>query len=415
MAAPRHVLTERAPTNEEHDMTETSAAPVTLPIERDGKFDPPALLGELRERQPVTRLLYPGGHVGWLATSHAAVRAVLTHPAFSARLELKRLPVGPPMDPATAQPTPPGYFLAMDPPDHTRYRRLLAGRFTARRMRELETKIGEIIAETLDDMARQGSPVDLVEHFALPVPSRVMCELLGVPYEDRAHFQQISEALVGIEVEKMEQAFIDINTYMYQLVQRKRAERPDDMLGELAAETDLNDLELTSIGFLLLVAGHETSANMLGTGTFALLRDPEQLAKLKADPTLMPKAVDELLRYLSIGQFGTRTAVQDVEIEGQQIKAGDVVTISIPAANRDPKRFANPDELDVTRSSAGHLSFGHGVHQCIGQGLALIEMRLGFTALFDRFPGLSLAVPAQDVQMRADGQIYGVRSLPVSW
>ncbi|CAM3345798.1 cytochrome P450 [Kibdelosporangium persicum] len=396
-------------------MTEAPATPVTLPTERSGLFDPPARLAELRERHPVTRLQYPGGHVGWLVTSHAAARAVLTHPAFSARLELKRLPVGQPIDPEKAQPTPPGYFLAMDPPDHTRYRRLLAGRFTARRMRELETKIGDIIAETLDEMAKVGSPVDLVQHFALPVPSRVMCELLGVPYEDRAHFQRISEALVGIEADKVEQAFIEINTYMYQLVQRKRAEPADDMLSELAAQTDLNDIELTSIGFLLLVAGHETSANMLGTGTFALLCAPDQLAKVRADPTVMPKAVDELLRYLSIGQFTTRTAVEDAEIEGQSIKAGEVVTVSVPAANRDPKQFADPDKLDVTRSSAGHLSFGHGVHQCIGQGLALIEMRLGFTALFERFPTLSLAVPAEEVPMRADGQIYGVRRLPVSW
>nr|WP_232327805.1 type I polyketide synthase [Kibdelosporangium sp. MJ126-NF4]CEL13384.1 Malonyl CoA-acyl carrier protein transacylase [Kibdelosporangium sp. MJ126-NF4]CTQ99073.1 Malonyl CoA-acyl carrier protein transacylase (EC 2.3.1.39) [Kibdelosporangium sp. MJ126-NF4] len=402
-------------TIEEHDMTEAAAVPVTLPIERSGLFDPPARLGELREQAPVTKLLYPGGHIGWLVTSHAAARAVLTNPAFSARLELKRLPVGPPMEAAQAHPTPPGYFLALDPPDHTRYRRLLAGRFTVRRMRELETKIGEIITETLDEMAKQEQPVDLVQNFALPVPSRVMCELLGVPYEDRAHFQRIAEALVGIETDKMEQAFIDINAYMYQLIQRKRAEPSDDMLSELAAQTDLDDVELTSIGFLLLIAGHETSANMLGTGTFALLCEPDQLAKVKADPAAMPKAVDELLRYLSIGQFATRTAVADTEIEGQAIKAGEVVTISVPAANRDPKQFANPDELDVTRSSAGHLSFGHGVHQCIGMGLALIEMRLGFTALFERFPNLSLAVPAENVPMRADGQIYGVRQLPVSW
>lgn len=388
---------------------------VELPTERPTPLDPPAELAKLRAAHPVTPLRYPDGHVGWLVTGHAAARTVLSGPEFSARLELKRLPVGP-AGTGEMQPAPPGYFLGMDPPDHTRYRRVLAGRFTAKRMRELEERIGAIVDEFLDEVAALKPPVDLVERFALPVPSRVMCELLGVPYEDRAHFQSISEALLGFDVARMEAAFGEINAYLYQLVQRKRDEQPDDLLGELITETELDDVELCSIAFLLLVAGHETSANMLGIGTFALLTNPEQLAALRADLTLLPGAVDELLRYLSIPQYGiTRTALEDVELAGQLVRKGDVVTVSVPAVNRDPDRFPDPDTLDVTRSAAGHMTFGHGVHQCIGQALALVELRLGFGKLVERFPALRLAVPADEVPMRADRQIYGVHRLPVEW
>ncbi len=341
---------------------------------------------------------------------------MLSSPAFSARLDLKRLPIGSPSDGAIGAAPPPGYFLGMDPPDHTRYRRLVAPRFTARRMRQLEAHIARIVRECLDDLAAQAQPADLVAHFALPVPSRIMCELLGVPYEDRAYFQGITGDLLGFDNEKMEQGYLSIGRYLHGLIQRKRGEPADDMLSELAAQTDLDDTELTSIAFLLLVAGHETSANMLGLGTFALLSRPDQLAALRADPALMPGAVDELLRYLSVPQLGVaRTALEDVELHGQAIKEGDVVTISIPAANRDPARFAGPDDLDITKPAAGHLAFGHGIHQCLGMGLALVEMRLAFTGLFERFPGLCLAVPADEVPMRYDRQIYGVERLPVAW
>lgn len=390
--------------------------PVTMPTERTSPFDPPEELARLREQHPVTPLRYPDGHIGWLVTGHAAARTVLSDPAFSARLELKRLPVGPPADPDQMQPAPPGYFLTMDPPDHTRYRRLLGGKFSPRRMRALEAQIDRVITEQLDAMEALGGPLDLVEHFALAVPSRVMCDLLGVPYEDREYFQGISAALVGLDVAKMQEAYVGINEYLYGLVQRKRAEATDDLLGELVADTDLNDIELTSIAFLLLIAGYETSANMLGIGTFALLSAPEQLAALRANPALMGNAVEELLRYLSIPQYGlTRTALRDVEVEGRSIREGDVVTVSVPAVNRDPKRFPDPDRLDLSRSTPGHMTFGHGIHQCIGQGLALLEMRLGFAALLERFPALRLAVPAEKVEMRTEQQIYGVHALPVEW
>jgi acyl transferase domain-containing protein/cytochrome P450/NADPH:quinone reductase-like Zn-dependent oxidoreductase/thioesterase domain-containing protein len=402
--------------SEEAILAQPDPNAVSMPTARGCPFSPPAELGELREEQPVARLTYPDGHVGWLVTGHSAARQVLSDNTFSARLDLKRYPVGKPAAAAHAQPAPPGFFLNQDPPEHTRYRELLQRRFTMRRMRALSPRIEEIVQDCLREMERLGPPVDLVKHFAVPVPSRVMCELLGVPYEDRAHFEDISTALVGTDGDAMTEAFGEITTYLYELMQRKRKEPADDMLSELAAESSLVDAELASIAFLLLVAGFETTANMLGIGTFALLSHPDQLARLRADPSLTDKAVDELLRFLSIPQYGlTRTALADAELDGHKVRKGEVVTVSVPAANRDPVRFTDPEVFDITRSSATHLTFGHGVHQCIGQGLALIEMRIAFTALFDRMPGLRLAVPAEEIRMREEMQIYGVHELPVAW
>ncbi|MBO0821080.1 MAG: alpha/beta fold hydrolase, partial [Nocardiopsaceae bacterium] len=208
--------------------TREAADDLTMPVERPNPFDPPAELARLREHAPVTRLRYPDGHLGWLVTGHAAVRAVLSNPAFSARLDLKRLPVGSLSDSGTIATVPPGYFLGMDPPDHTKYRRLVAPRFTARRMRQLEARIGEIVGECRDELADQARPADLVKHFALPVPSRVMCELLGVPYADRAYFQDITGDLIGFDNERMEKGYISIGQYLNGLVLHKRAAPEDD-------------------------------------------------------------------------------------------------------------------------------------------------------------------------------------------
>ncbi|ALG09890.1 type I polyketide synthase [Kibdelosporangium phytohabitans] len=402
--------------SEEAVLAQPDPTAVTMPTARGCPFSPPAQLGSLRADKPVARLQYPDGHVGWLVTGHAAARKVLSDNTFSARLDLKRFPVGKPAAAAHAQPAPPGFFLNQDPPEHTRYRELLQRRFTMHRMRTLAPRIEAIVGDCLREMDRLGPPVDLVKHFAVPVPSRVMCELLGVPYEDRAHFEDVASALVGTDTDAMTEAFGEITAYLFDLMRGKREKPADDMLSELAAEGSLVDAELASIAFLLLVAGFETTANMLGIGTYALLSNPDQLARLRADPSLTDKAVDELLRYLSIPQYGlTRTALADTELDGHKIRKGEVLTVSVPAANRDPLRFPDPDTLDIGRSSATHLTFGHGVHACIGQGLALIEMRIAYTALFDRFPGLRLAVPAEQIEMREEMQIYGVHELPVEW
>ncbi|NUW41322.1 cytochrome P450 [Nonomuraea rhodomycinica] len=382
-------------------------------------FDPPEELSRWREEAPVRPLSYPDGHRGWLVTGHAAARKVLSDRRFSSRLEHLHWPVrweG--LDPGGFV-TPPGFFMQLDPPDHTRLRKPLTAQFTVRRMKALEPQIERITRETLDAMERGGSPADLVRDFALPVPSLVICELLGVPYDDRERFRRDSAAAlrVGSTKEEVTAATASLYGYLYELVARKRAQPADDLLSGLVAGGELTPEEIAGAGLLLLVAGHETTACMLALGTYVLLRDPGQLAALRADPSLMEGAVEELLRYLSVAHLGPlRAALEDVEIDGRTIRKGEVVTLSIPAANRDPARFPEPETLDVTRPApVGHLAFGHGIHQCLGQQLARIEMRIAYRALFERFPSLRLAAPPEEIPLRTDMSIYGVHRLPVAW
>jgi cytochrome P450 len=398
-------------------MTETLST--GLPVERPGPFDPPAELGVLRETAPISRLRFPDGHLGWLVTNYALAREVHADRRFSSRSELHHILREVGGEPVPRQPpAQPGMFISMDAPDHTRYRKLLTGQFTVRRMNQLVPRIEHIVAEHLAGLRAHGSPVDLVEHFALPVPSMVICELLGVPYEEREGFQRDTGAALSLNrtLEEIQAAFERVREFVADLVARKHAEPGDDMLSGLIATGELTDVEVTNMGLLLLIAGHETTANMLGIGTFLLLTRPDQLRLLREDPALVDNAVEELMRYLSIIHFGTtRTALEDVEIGGAVVRAGETVSISVAAANRDPERFERPDEFDIGRPASGHLGFGHGVHQCLGQQLARIEMRVGYAALFREFPDLRLAVPPAEVRMRTDMAIYGVHELPVAF
>ncbi|TMR36563.1 cytochrome P450, partial [Nonomuraea zeae] len=378
-------------------------------------FDPPADLAKLRETRPIARLSYPDGHQGWLVTGYALVREVLADRRFSARSELRHIPIEQPAG-QPRQPAPPGMFISTDPPVHTRYRHLLTGEFTVRRMRRLAERIEEITTAHLDAMERQGPPADLVAAFAAPIPALVICELLGVPDEERERFQSRSGKLMRADTPPEEKyaAFTALQAHMKELVRAKRARPTDDLLSGLTG-SDLTDEELANIGFMLLGAGLDTTANMLALGTFALLRHPDRIAVLRAEPDKAGQVVEELLRYLSIIPFLVRTALEDVELGGELVKAGEAVTVSIPAANRDPERFPDPDTLDPHRASGGHLGFGHGVHQCLGQQLARVEMQAAYPALFARFPSLRLAADPGDVPLRTDMLIYGVHSLPVTW
>jgi cytochrome P450 len=399
---------------------EESAPLARLPLERTCPFDPPADYRRIQEEEPLRRLTFPSGLVGWLVTSYDDVRAVLADARFSARRQRGTNPIREiPREAEDLMVQRPGMFLTMDPPEHTRYRRLLTGQFTVRRMNALVPDIERIVAEHLDAMARSERPVDLVKAFALPIPSMVICELLGVPYADREQFQRWTATLLTLDVdwEIVRRTGEEIEAYMLDLVRTKRRQPSDDLLsGLIHGNGGLTDEELTSIGILLLFAGHETTANMLALGTLTLLRHPEQLAALRADPTLIDRAVEELLRYTSILQFGLlRVAAEDVEVGGRWIRAGEPLVIAAAVANRDPNRFADPDRLDVTREYSPHLAFGHGVHQCLGQQLARVELRLGLRALVERFPTLRPAVPLEEIRMRDDMAIYGVHGLPVTW
>lgn len=323
---------------------------MSLPMERDvSPFDPPRAIAALRDTRPVSPLTFPDGHEGWLVTGYEAVRQVMADTRFSSRQDLGviHVPYETPGMPTPTEPSPqmPGLFIAMDPPDHTRLRRKLIGAFTVKRMKALEEQIVGIVERQLDELARLAPPVDLVKAFALPVPSLVICELLGVPYADRETFQTNSaQFLVKDQTLEVKMAALGaLNAYLGELVAGKRANPGEDILSDLAQDEDLSIEELVGVAFLLLLAGHETTANMLGLGTFALLEHPGQLAELRTNPDLMPDAVEELMRYLSVVDILFRYAAEDIELDGELIPRVDRRRVDAgrqprPQALRQPGR-----------------------------------------------------------------------------
>jgi cytochrome P450 len=394
------------------------SAPVEMPMRRERLFDPPAELGRLRAQRPLCRLRYRSGEVGWLVTSYGLARAVMT----DARFILGRPRPFPTQDPvkhAALVETPVqmgasgGDLLALDAPDHMRVRRLLVSDFSVRRMDELESHVARIVGARLDAMQRSGPPVDLVEAFASPIALSTHCALLGVPEEDGAHLGQVTHAVADPEcgADEVRAALLAFRDYLDALVARKREEPGDDVISHLVAAGELTDGELLSLILLLFNAGVDTAATMLATGPFALLCHPDQLAALRADPTAIDAAVEELMRYLTVFQVGalTRTAREDVVLGDQTIRAGESVTVSLAAADRDPERFADPDTLDIHRSARGQLGFGHGPHVCLGQHLARLEMRVGIGELLRRLPTLRLAVAVEEVPVSGEQHlIFGV-------
>jgi cytochrome P450 len=380
-------------------------------------LDPSPEYAKWRAEGPIRRVTIWGDNSPWLVTRHEDARTVLADPRFSADVTRDGFPGIRPQSPPPA----PGEFFMMDPPDHTRLRRVLIPEFTFRRIEQLRLAIARICGELLDTMtADGGTTADLVESYALPLPSLAICELLGVPYEDHDFFQRQAGSMISVVSgpEEMMAARTALFTYLGELLARRTLEPADDLVSRLArdrvATGEVSVPEAVGIASLLLVAGYETTANMFPLAVVALLRHSEQLAALRADPGLWPGAVEELLRYLTIAPDLRRIATEDAEIAGVHIRAGEGVIVAVQAANRDPAVFADPDTLDVGRSTTGHLAFGHGLHQCIGQSLARAELQIGLPALFDRLPGLRLTTASEDLALTMS-IVHGVRSLPVSW
>src|SRR5918997_1698206 len=373
-------------------MNESLHTVTTMPTARQPgcPFDPPNELIEAREHGPISRFPFPDGHQGWLITGYDLVRAVLADPRVSSRRELMRHHPFIDLGDIEVPPAPPGESLLREEPQHGRYRKPLVGKFTVRRMRMLTERVEQITADHLDAMEKAGPPADLVTAFATPIPAIMICELLGVPYADRGSFQKQVESLMSGETSDEDQiaAYTAVQQYLAELVAAKRANPTDDLLSDLT-DSDLTDEELKGMSLILLAAGLDTTAD---------------------------QAVEELLRYLTVAKTFMRTALEDVELGGQTIEAGTTVILSYNTANRDPDRFADPHVLDLRRKDGGHLAFGHGIHQCLGQQLARVEMQVAFPALVNRFPTLRLAVPAEEVGLRPEtADIYGVKSLPVTW
>jgi len=401
-------------------MTQAPELP-PLHMRRDA-FDPTAELREIRETDGVRTAKNAFGMDVFLVTRHEDIKEVLSdHERFSnSRPPGFVVPGAPDIPEEELASARAGNLLSLDPPEHQRVRRMLTAEFTIRRMRLLEPRIVEIVDAQLDAMETAGPPADLVESFALPIPSLVICELLGVPYEDREDFQRRSARQLDFAVPIPERLELSRRSreYMGSLVERARRQPGGDILGMLVREhgTELTDDELIGIASLLLLAGHETTSNMLSLGTLALLRHPDQLAAVRDDPGAIGPAIEELLRWLSIVHSAIpRITTTDVEIAGVPIPAGQLVFVSLPSGNRDPDFIDSPEALDIGRGAPGHLAFGHGVHHCLGAPLARMEMRIAFPALLRRFPTLALAKDFGDVSFRSFHFIYGLKSLEVTW
>ena len=397
---------------------------------REMPIDPPLAYHQLREDQPIVRMRFPSGRIGWLVTRFEEGSQVFSDPRMSSQRPRHDVAAEDDVDPNdndSAEALPPT-FNSMDAPDHGAYRRLLSGKFTPKSVQaNLQPYIDTIVTEHLDAIEAKGAggtPVDLIEQLALPIPCLVICELLGVPYQDRDKFHHATEVMMDTSKRRAERdtGAHWLVEYITKLVAEKRADPGSDgLLAELIRKSEedgsiLSDEDLIGIGALLLFAGHDTTMAMIGLSTLTLLTHPAQRQDLVEHPEKIGTAVEELLRYLTIVQFGLgRTAKEDLEIGGQAIATGDLVVVAMPAANRDPRVFDNPDEPDFDRKMIRHLAFGYGVHQCLGQNIARAELKTILPQLFARFPGLKLATPLDEVEMDTYGTNYGVKKMLVTW
>ncbi len=374
---------------------------------------------QLAASGPVQHVTFLPGVPAWLITGYHEVRQSLLDPRLIKRemtqAALSRGALSPEMCAATGQ-----HMLNRDPPDHTRLRRLVAAAFTQRRVEALAPRIQQITDELLDALT-DVEQVDLIAELAYPLPITVICELLGIPAQRGTEFRAWSAIIVtGMQAQTDE--FVAASTamagYLRDLVAAKRAAPADDLLSALVAARDgaerLSEDELTSMGFLLLLAGHETTVNLIGNGLHALLTHPQQLAVLRAEPDRLPAAIEELLRFDSPVQVASfRQTSEPVEIGGVTIPAGQIVIMGLLAANRDPTRFTDPDVLDIGREDNPHLAFSHGIHHCLGAPLARLEGRIALGTLLARFPELRLAVPAGQLTWQPGMLMNGLTALPV--
>ena len=387
---------------------------------RDG-LDPVPELARLRAERPVSPLVIPNGPTAWLVTSYRDVRAVLGDTETFSNDIANLFP-----NDGSGEDRDPGGLGMADPPKHTRLRKMLIPEFTAKRLRELEPRIAAVVDECLDETAAAaggataGEPVDLVRTFAHPIPSLVICELLGVPADERADFQRISnnrfDVVSGAPAGGLD-AMAEAVEFLGGLVSRQRAEPGDGLLGRLIREhgDDLTDRELAGLADGLLTGGHDTTASMLALGTVLILGNPEHRAAA-LDPARVGGLVDELLRYISVVQVAfPRWALRDTEIAGQRISTGDMVVCSLSGANRDAELGPDMERVDADRETKPHLAFGYGIHHCVGAQLARREMAIAYPALLRRFPTLRLAAPPEELAYRQFSIVYGVGALPVAW
>lgn len=406
-------------------MTDTATVAHAYPMERSAScpFAPPAEVMELAAAAPLSRVTIWDGSTPWLITGYEEARALFADSRISVDDRKPGFPHWNEHMLSTVDKRPRSVFTA-DAEEHTFYRRMLSKPFTFKRVEALRPAIQKITDDHIDAMLAGPTPADLVGALALPVPSLVICEMLGVPYEDHGFFQE--HANVGLaryaKSEDTMKGVMSLARYLGNLVEQKMKDPAEDAVSDLAERVKAGEIDIKEASQLasgLLLAGHETTANMIGLGVLALLENPEQLAVLRDtdDPAVVANAVEELLRYLSIIHTGQRrVATEDIEIAGTVIKAGDGVIIDLSPADWDPKKFPNPDHLELRRPEADdNLAFGYGRHQCVGQQLARAELQIVFSTLLRRVPTLRLATSIDNIAFKNDKLAYGVYELPVTW
>ncbi|MEV2248019.1 cytochrome P450 [Streptomyces sp. NPDC049970] len=371
---------------------------------------------------PLTRVRSWEDSTPWAVTGHAEQKALLSDARLS--VEFSRPGFPSPVDPSHAHAGGTDLsFVGMDDPEHARLRRMVGGAFTVKRVETMRPRVQEMADDFVDAMLQGPAPADLVQSLALPIPSLVISEMLGVPYEEHEFFQTNSKAIVSAVATPQERgtAHSNLAAYLDELVGRKLVEPGDDLLSGFCARIEGGELtrrEAAAMGVLLLLGGHETTANMISLGTLLLLQHPEQLALIRDtdDPAVVRDAVEELLRFLSIVHLGRRrTALEDIEIAGRTIRAGDGVILLGELANRDPSVFPDPDRLDITRDARHHQAFGAGSHHCVGQPLARMELQVVYPTLFRRIPTLRTVDGVDSIPFKYDAVIYGLHALPVTW
>ncbi|MER7015763.1 cytochrome P450 [Saccharopolyspora sp. NPDC000359] len=400
---------------------EKQAAQRDFPMRRQCPFSPPEEYAQLREEGPLARVTLPTGRQAWVVTRHAEVQQVLADPRISTDLTYPGFPLLTD-DPGMQQyELHEGEFFNMDPPEHDVYRRMLIPEFSVKRVRALRPGIQSMMDGLVDRMLAQGPPADLAESFALVVPSLGICQLLGVSYDDHEFFQDRIRSRKMMDSEQMRNSVEELRAYTDEAITRSEQQPGDDLIGRLVTERIATG-EVTheaAVGMVLqlLIAAHETTANMIMLGTLTLLRHPQQLAELRSDASLWPGAVEELLRYHTIadGPTFTRIAKGDIEVGDQVIRDGDGVFALCASANHDERAFERAGEFDIHRNARHHVAFGYGVHQCLGQNLARAWLETAYETLFRRVPTLRLAVDVDDLEFKYDAAIFGIDEFPVAW
>ncbi|MCV7255142.1 MULTISPECIES: cytochrome P450 [Mycobacteriaceae] len=392
------------------------------PMERDLRCPfapPPQMLGNAKG---LTRVKIWNGTTPWLITGHDEARALFADARVSVDDRREGFPHWNEHMLATVDKRPRSVFTA-DAEEHTRFRRMLSKPFTFRRVEGLRPIIQKVTDECIDEILAGPQPADLVDKLALPVPTVVISEMLGVPYEDHEFFQEHANAGLAryAAADAMQKGAMSLHQYLINLIEKKQADPAEDAVSDLAERVTAGEIsvkEAAQLGTGLLIAGHETTANVIGIGILALLENPEQADFLRnaEDPKVIANACEELMRYLSIIQNGQRRiAIEDIEIGGETIRAGEGIIIDLAPANWDAKAYPEPDKLDLSRDAGQQLGFGYGRHQCVGQQLARAELQIVFHTLLRRIPTLRLAIPFDEVPFKHDRLAYGVYELPVTW